>query len=225
MGQTLEQTLVRNILEHAANFPWRLQDIGVLSLRLDDTREYRLHVWVPDRAVGDPPIHDHPVGFTSTVIVGELVNTRYVEDPRGVEYLRERSTPGDDDHRRADTVRLVGVPETLRPGDRYRQSAHELHDSRQVPGTVTALRFERALDDATELTVCRRPGAPWVSAHARPATHDEVKHITAAALARFDAPPPRVEQPARHLRQDAYDPAEPDRAQEGAADKRRLASS
>ena len=188
MGHALEQTLVRNILEHAADYPWRIQNIGVLALRLDDRRRYRLHVWDSVDAIGDPPVHDHPFDFTSTVIVGELVNTRYVEDPGGREYLRERYSPGNEDDRRADTVRLVGSPETLRAGDAYRQRAHELHDSRQVAGTVTVLRFEPAVDDRLELTVCRRPDTAWVSGHARPATPDEVRCITAAALALFDVP-------------------------------------
>src|SRR6478672_4814868 len=147
MSHTLEQTLVRNILEHAADYPWRIQSIGVLALRLDDRREYRLNVWDPDGAVGDPPVHDHPFDFTSTVIVGEIVNTRYVEDPSGAEYVRERYSPADEDRRRSDTVRLAGTSETLRAGSRYRQWAHELHDSRQLPGTVTALRFHDAVVD------------------------------------------------------------------------------
>ncbi len=186
MPLRLDQTLVRAILEHPAEFPWKLQDIGVLALRLDDRREYRLHVWDPANGVADPPpVHDHPFDFTSTVIAGELVNTRYVEDPDGREYLRERYSPGDEHHRRADAVRLAGAPETLRAGDRYRQRAHELHDSRPLPGTVTVLQFEPAVDDRSELTVCRRPGTPWVSGHPRAATADDVERITAAALAWF----------------------------------------
>jgi len=188
MSHTLEQTLVRNILEHASDYPWRVQNIGVLALWLDDRREYRLHVWDPDSAVGEPPIHDHPVDFTSTVIVGELVNTRYVEDPDGVEYLRERYVPGNEDDRRADTVRLVGTSETLRAGARYRQLAHELHDSIQVPGTVTVLQFHGTFDDQREVTSCRRHGTPWVSGQARSAEQDEVKRITATARALFDVP-------------------------------------
>jgi len=201
------QTLVRNILERAAVCPWRIQDIGVLSLRLDDRREFRLHVWDPDGADGDPPVHDHPFDFTSTVVVGELVNTRYVEDPNGAEYVRERYSPGNERDRRRDTVRLVGTPETLGAGSGYRQSAHELHDSRQVQGTVTVLRFERTFDDR-ELTVCRRPGTQWVAGQARAATPDEVQRITAPALAQFDAPRPegtlvalaaeRVVEPVQH---------------------------
>ncbi len=192
MAQTLEQTLVRNILEHAADYPWRVQNIGVLGLWLDDQRSYRLHVWDPESAIGDPPIHDHPYDFTSTVIVGELVNTRYVEGPTGREYLRERYSPGNENERRADTVRLIGTSTTLHAGARYRQVAHELHDSTQVPGTVTALHFDSVPDDLPELTVCRPPGTPWVSGQARSATHDEVKRVTAAALALFDIPPSRT---------------------------------
>jgi hypothetical protein len=191
MGRTLERTLVRNILEHAADYPWRMQDIGVLGLWLDDRRSYRLHVWDQVGTIGDPPVHDHPFDFTSTVIVGELVNTRYVEDPGGTEYLRERYSPDNENERRADTVRLVGASATLRAGARYRQLARELHDSRQVRGTVTVLHFDHVFGDVLpELTVCRGPGTPWVSGRARSATHDEVKRITAAALALFDAPPP-----------------------------------
>jgi hypothetical protein len=187
MGHTLDQTLVRSILEHATDFSWRMQEIGLLGLRLDERGGYRLHVWAPDAAAGDPVVHDHPYDFTSTVIVGELVNTRYVEDPHGAEHLRERYTPGNEDERRSDTVRLSATSERLCAGACYRQAAHELHDSRQLPGTVTVLHFDRFVDDLAQLTVCRRPDSPWVSAAARPATHDEVKRITALALSQFDA--------------------------------------
>jgi hypothetical protein len=41
--------------------------------------------------------------------------------------------------------------------------------------------------DLGELTVCRSPGTPWVTGESRPASNDEVKRITATALALFDA--------------------------------------
>jgi hypothetical protein len=160
-----------------------MQDIGLLGLRLDDRCEYRLHVWDPESCVGDPPLHDHPFAFTSTVIVGELVNTRYVEDPNGVEHRRHRYRPGAEHDRRTDSVHLVASAAVLVPGDRYRQSASELHSSRQVPGTVTLVRFGPL--EERELTVCLAPGVPWVSGLARPATASEVKRITGAALDRF----------------------------------------
>jgi hypothetical protein len=46
-----DKLLVRNILEHANDYCWSMQDIGLLGLRLDEQREYRLHVWSPDSAI------------------------------------------------------------------------------------------------------------------------------------------------------------------------------
>jgi hypothetical protein len=187
MDRPLDQALVRTILEHAADFPWRLQGVGLLALRLDDRREHRLHVWDPDSCIGDPPIHDHPYDFTSTVIAGEMTNTRYVEDPAGTEYCRERYSPKDEHDRRSDHVRLLGASSTFGPGDQYDQLAAELHDSYQAPGTVTIIRCKWR--DRPELNVCLRPGAPWVSAQARPATPDEIERITRLALERFAVAP------------------------------------
>jgi hypothetical protein len=183
MDPPLDQDRVRTILEHAADHPWRLQGVGLLALRLDERREYRLHVWDPDGCDGDPPIHDHPYDFHSTVIVGELTNTRYVEGPTGDTYCRERYAATNESDRRTDAVRLAGTSTTLGPGDHYHQLAGELHDSHQIPGTVTIIRC--TWRNRPELTVCHRPGAPWSSGRARPATTDEVTRITAAALDLF----------------------------------------
>ena len=184
MDFALTQALVRTILEHAEDHPWRMVDIGLLGLRLDDRRRYRLHVWGPGYALGDPPVHDHPYDFTSTVVVGELTNTRYIEDPAGDEYQRVRYSPPDEDARTTDAVRLSGTATVLRAGDEYSQRAPELHDSRQVPGTVTLI--EMSFRDPCPLTVCTPGDAPWVSGQARPATPDEVKTITGAALDLFE---------------------------------------
>jgi hypothetical protein len=182
-----DRALVRAILRNAAAFEWKLQDIGLLGLRLDDRREFRLHVWAPDRCVGELPVHDHPFDFTSTIVAGEMTNTRYVEDPAGETFVRTRYTPGtedDEDARVVDSVRLRAQPETFSPGECYGQLAHELHDSRQVPGTVSIMRMTfRAV---RPLSVCTREERPWVSGLSRPATPDEVATITAAALAHFD---------------------------------------
>jgi hypothetical protein len=179
----LDKVLVRNILEHAHDYPWTLQDFGLLGLRLDDRREYRLHVWAPGPRAESPVIHDHPFDFTSRVVAGELTNSRYVVDPSGVAYLRERYVPPNEDVRRTDFVQLAGTVETYREGDDYAQLAYELHDSHQLPGTVTIIR--RTFRDVGELTVCRSEGAPWVSGTARPATVDEVTAITSMALRWF----------------------------------------
>jgi hypothetical protein len=183
MDHSCTQALVRTILEHAADHPWRMVDIGLLGLRLDERRRYRLHVWGPRCSLGDPPVHDHPYDFTSTVVVGELTNTRYAEDPVGVEYRRVRYSPPVEDARTIDSVRLCATATVLRAGDEYSQLAPELHDSRQVPGTVTLIGM--SFRDPRPLTVCTAGDAPWVSGQARLATPDEVNTITGAALDLF----------------------------------------
>ncbi len=159
--------------------PWKVQGIGLLSLRLDDRGERRLHVWDPATAPEHPPVHDHPYEFTSTVVAGELTDTTWAEHLDGEVFQRERYRLGAEDERTVDEVRLVGSPRVLRAGESYAHAAADLHDSRQVPGTVTVIRC--TWHEPAELTVCLRPGDPWVSAGSRPATPDEVERITAPA--------------------------------------------
>ncbi|MCU1459842.1 MAG: hypothetical protein JWL73_3934 [Actinomycetia bacterium] len=186
MDISMNRALVRMILEHAEDYPWKMQDIGLLGLWLDARREYRLHVWDPTSSVGEPPVHDHPFDFTSTVIAGGMTNTRYEQDPHGVEYHRMRYTPPDEDARTVDTVKLSGIATTtFVAGDQYEQVAHELHDSLQLPGTVTIIRMTFK-DVMPELTVCLRDESAWASGQSRPAPLDEVKRITAKALELFD---------------------------------------
>jgi hypothetical protein len=80
-------------------------------------------------------------------------------------------------------VQLVGSSETYGEGDGYAQSAPELHDSYQLPGTVTVLRM--VFRHSNELTTCRSEDAIWVSGLSRPATADEVTGITSVALGWF----------------------------------------
>jgi hypothetical protein len=177
---SLDKVLVRNILQHPNEHRWTMQDIGLLGLRLDDRREFRLHVWCPDRSIAPPVIHDHPYDFVSRIVVGELTNMRYVEDPRGSKYVRDRYSPPDEELRTTDMVQLSSTSETYRERDEYAQSAPELHDSRQLPGTVTILRM--TFRDVRELTTCRSEDDQWVSGLSRRATADEVRDIAAVAL-------------------------------------------
>jgi hypothetical protein len=183
LSETLSKALVLMLLQHAEDFPWRMQDIGLMGLRLDNRREYRLHVWDPSYCFGESPIHDHPYDFTSTIIAGELTNIRYEEDSAGDEYVRFRYRPGSEDERRSDTVRLSSKATALAGGNQYRQLAHELHASLQQPGTVTAIRSVWV--EAPELTVCVRDESSWRSAQGRDATCQEIKSFTAKALEWF----------------------------------------
>jgi len=182
--ESLNKALVSTILQHAEDYPWRMQDIGLLGLRLDDRREFRLHVWDPTYSVvdDDPPIHDHPYDFTSEIIAGEMINSRYEVDPAGTEFTRFRYVPSDESSRIADTVRLSGTATTYTEGGCYQQCAPELHDSRQQPGTVSIIRC--TFRDVPRLTVCRK-SRDWVSGQSRSATSEEVKRITSKALQWF----------------------------------------
>jgi hypothetical protein len=180
VSATLSKALVLAILQHAEDFPWRMQDIGLLGLRLDDQREHRLHLWDPTFSVWEPPIHDHPYDFTSQIIVGELTNARYEEDPSGDEYTRFRYSRVAEHLRRSDKVRLSGAATTFNEGGQYRQLAHELHTSCQLPGTVTAIRCSWV--EVSDLTVCLGDGDPWPSGQAREATRNEIKTFAAKAL-------------------------------------------
>jgi hypothetical protein len=184
MEELVSKALVRTILHHAEDYPWKIQDIGLLGLRLDDRREFRLHVWDPTYGTGDdgPPIHDHPYDFTSTIIAGEMTNTVYEEDPGGDEFTRYRYVPSDESRRTCETIRLSGNATAYTEGGSYRQLAHELHDSRQQPGTVSIIRC--AFRDVARLTVCRK-GSDWVSSASRAATAEEIKKITCKALQWF----------------------------------------
>ena len=180
--ERLDKVFVRNILEHALDYPWRYQDIGLLVLRLDEHREHALHVWAPDRCIGTPPIHDHPYDFVSRIIVGELTNARYLEDPSGLKYSRERYAPSNEESRTTDYVQLSCDVETFKEGDEYAQMADELHDSHQLPGTVTIIQ-RAPFREGSELTVCRLDEkAAWVSGASRPPTAPEVSDITNQAL-------------------------------------------
>jgi len=183
MSETLSKALVLTMLQHAEDFSWKMQDIGLMSLRLDDRREYRLHVWDPSDFVGELPIHGHPYHFTSMIIAGELTNTRYQEDPAGDEFVRFRYRPGAEGERRPDAVRLSSTATTFTEGSQYRQLAHELHASRQQTGTVTTIRCRWL--EAPELTVCVRDEGSWRSVQGRDATRNEIKGFAAKALQLF----------------------------------------
>jgi hypothetical protein len=183
MHETLSKALVLTILRHAEDFPWRMQEIGLMSLRLDDRREYRLHVWGPSDWDGEPPVHDHPYHFTSTVMAGEMTDTVFEVDPAGDEYVRFRYSPGAEGERHSDAVRLSAKRTIFNEGSQYHHLAHDLHTSWQEPGTVTAIRCQWV--ETPELTVCVRDEGSWRSGQGRAATRQEIKGFTAKALEWF----------------------------------------
>ena len=183
MTETLRKEQVLKILRRAHDFPWRMQDIGLLGLPLDDRREHRLHVWDPSYCIGEPPIHDHPYDFTSRIIAGELTNVRYQEDPEGEEHVRFRYPPDSEIERRSDAVRLNSTSTTYSEGGGYHQRAPELHASWQQPGTVTVIRCTWV--EVPELTVCYRDEGSWLTGRGRAARPDEIDSFVTRAFEWF----------------------------------------
>jgi hypothetical protein len=181
------QQLVRTILQSPHGFEWSLQGLGMLRLYL--SRETRLHVWSDAHVVpGVSEIHDHPWGFTSEVVFGRVLNTRYVFDhvfgvPMNCRTLK--CGPGGC---------LVGGQQVqyLKPLDRelihvgemYQQRRDEIHKSEPDDGTVTIItrQFE---GDADHARVFWPIGAEWGSAEPRKAKPHEVEAITKNALRRI----------------------------------------
>ena len=97
--------------------------------------------------------------------------------------MRIRYSPGAEDERRSDTVRLSSTATTFAEGDQYSQLAHELHASWQQPGTVTAIRCSWV--EAPELTVCVRDRSLLALGAGQGRHAEEIKNFTAKALEWF----------------------------------------
>lgn len=187
----LTKALVKKILEHATAFDWTLQGFGMLRTYI--TPEIRLHIW-DDRYKVDnvSTLHTHPWHFHSDVIAGVVEQYRYSVLPNE----NDKDTwvqgeilcgEGGGETGKKDLVRLLREGrEVYLAGESYRQSAHEIHDSQPVNGTVTIIRRE-FLDDADHAFVYYREADGWVTAEPRMATDDEVLEICGYSLERWFA--------------------------------------
>jgi hypothetical protein len=183
------RALARVILESAEKFPWTLQGLGMLRLHLGDNT--RLHVWDHRFAFpGASPIHDHlQWGLHSTVLSGQLRNTRFLEDPAGdpFQYAVLKAGVGcffkDGPH----PIRLRRhTPEVYEAGSCYEQKPEEIHETSATPGTVTIMR-KTPTADGESARVFWPAGSEWGSAEPRPATPEEIKQIVGTALERWTA--------------------------------------
>src|SRR6185503_17239495 len=82
MMPTLEleglRRLVRDVLETPHDRIWTLQGFGMLRTYLGDDMNMRLHVWDARHAAPNvSSIHNHPWGFTSLILSGEMENVLY----------------------------------------------------------------------------------------------------------------------------------------------------
>lgn len=186
----LLRATVRSILEHADRYEWSLQGFGMLRTYL--SKEVRLHVWNSRFAVPNvSTIHDHPWDFTSLIVSGRVTQYRFTEsaDPNiGEPFSRQTIRCGVGgglvhgcEMNAPELVRLRrSYLETYDTGERYGQTANEVHHSLPDDGTVTIV--ERTFRADTEHARVYYNTQEWVSAEPRPATQGEVQRAIAAAL-------------------------------------------
>lgn len=185
---------IRTILEHPVDFDWTVQGFGMMRTYFGTDKKYRLNIW--DSALAVPHvsvIHDHPWDFTSWVIAGRFVNTRYVDatvdtslqynihDHYDWQVIKTGEGGGPDGERGESFLRPVSWPETYCPGDSYRQDAREIHESSYADGSVTLNDRVKRLD-GEHARVWWPHGEAWVDAEPRVATLNEVKRTTERAL-------------------------------------------
>lgn len=180
--------LVRHVLANADKFDWSIQGFGLLRLYLPG--EARLHIWDHSQRYQDVSmIHDHiQWGLTSTIVAGELTNTRYDEqDERPADgwtlYNWATFKAGFDGKQlhAPDKIWLrAQKPEIYRPGDQYHQEPREIHETCAAPGTVTIMQ-KHPTPDGENARIFWPTGTTWGNALPRPATPEEVAHFVALA--------------------------------------------
>lgn len=184
---------IHRILLNCTSYQWSLQGLGMLRLYLSE--DVRLHIWDSRFALANASrIHNHPWDFTSRVIVGQLLNLKYVEEPESsplaadLTHFRQKLLcgPGGGLVDSAEPCRLVLTQaQVFEEGDIYSQNAQEIHDSRPVvDGTVTIVRRE-FLADADHAYVYWPTYTGFGSAEPKDASVDVVAQIANAALRLF----------------------------------------
>lgn len=180
--------LVRHILNHAQDYQWSLQGLGMLRLYLPGNT--RLHVWDTRHAYpGVSCMHDHlQWGLTSTIVCGKLLNMRYKEGGElGTPYNMMHIQAGFDTKKRGEVtqINLLRQPaECYGPGDEYHQEPNEIHSTRAVWGTVTIMQQQRTETDGAR--VFWPIGKEWGNAKPREADAAEIEKITKYALKRLE---------------------------------------
>lgn len=195
-GFSITRSLVRFLLERAADYKWSIQGFGMLRLYLDGAHEPRLNIWdsryrIPNVSM----MHTHPWDFASLIVAGELGNVRYVEaapcDGKGViEVHSSQIKPGPSGGLRRHAGEILEDREVCRfipqceeiysPGEVYFQLADEIHVSLPSDGCITINLRERVGADVARTFWPR--GTECVSAEPRVATAEEVSDITQLAL-------------------------------------------
>lgn len=163
---------------------WSVQGMGMLRLYISDIG--RLHIWDSRlRYPGVSMIHNHSWDMSSTVISGEIANTRYeYVEGYGKAYYRKRIQCGPE-YQEVEAPVLVslrcGASEIYLAGQDYNQVANEIHRTDAFDGTITLM--ERQHDGPLGQADVFWPEAElWGNAKPRPATMAEIAAVVKDAL-------------------------------------------
>ena len=172
---------LRDILHHPHEYKWSVQGFGMLRTYLDADHVWRLNIWTDRLKVPRvSTIHDHPWSFTSWIMAGALLNTRYthysVPTPGATEYLESVITPGEgggiqEPHVEPPRIWLFPYSRELyAPGCSYSQTADAIHETMYANGTITINKRRRGSLDAARVY----HQGPWVSAEPHAASVEEI---------------------------------------------------
>lgn len=180
------QMMVRFIIENPHRYEWSVQGLGMLRLYIG--KEARLHIW--DSELEYPNVsklHNHSwESLHSTIICGQLKNTRFLESPHlGKLYNKRRLVCGINCEfvEESKIIKLVEYPtEIYFPGDSYSQNGAEIHlTETPVDGTITFMI--RKYDGPTGNADIYWPvGTEWGTAEPREATGEEIERTTQKSL-------------------------------------------
>lgn len=182
------------ILDHATDYEWSVHGFGLLRLYIRNLG--RLHVW--DSALRYPNvsmIHNHSWDLKSTVVSGQIINTRYTTEPPyegyntpGMVYHGKRLITG---YNTRDVVSLDNCKlyrrsiDRLTAGDEYSQLAHEIHETNADDGTVSLMA--RKEDENGQADVYWPAWTEWGTAKPRVAEPAEVMAVVTRALVRLES--------------------------------------
>lgn len=177
------QAFARDVLRDIHSFKWTIQGFGLLRMHMPG--HTRLHIWDHDCCYhGVSMIHDHAQwGLESTVLFGQLQNTRYLETDGAPNFNFMHIKAGMGGHPISEVGKVCLVPqpvETYLPGNVYSQQPLEIHMTQAAPGTVTFMQ-KFPTEDGETARVFWPLGGRWGTAEPRDATWEEVNRFAIVA--------------------------------------------
>lgn len=207
--EIISAAILRDVLEHPLDYPWRSHGIGMLRTYLDSEKHWRLNLW-HSRLLnpGISTMHTHPWSFESFVIAGELKNTRFSRRLSGrdramfglypTEFWEGIIPCGDHAPKQHDDGPLIeGDPQRVWLAEQrteryfhasqYQQAPEEIHDTGALNGTITVMHRTGYTEEG-RASVFWPVGEPWGDA-SRATTEEDILVTCAAALAELNKTP------------------------------------